>query len=217
MKKFTFFAIAFTIMLFLNPGHSKAQKYSFGVHMGGLVPMGAFGATPTITIDPLGNITSLISTATGGFSLGIHGRYFINDNIAAGLNIGYSFLGAQQFAGANAAGTISVMPIMAAIDYYFSTEKFKPFAGLELGFIHTKASIPAGFLTYTGTGNGFAFAPVVGVQYDLTDNIGVLFNAKYMVGMNEHKWDGNTNGTDVGVAPTSYIGYNLGVNFIFDN
>jgi len=217
MKKLTISTMATLAFLMLNLSNSSAQKFAFGISTGGVSPMGAFAAAPTITQNQItGNITNFVNTGTGGFSFGLHARYFINDNMAAGLNFGYSFVGAQDMnkIGSGVIGVMTIRPIMAAFDYYFLTDKFRPYAGLEFGVITTSLTITDGLASLTGSGTGIAVAPVLGVQMDFTDHFGIMANVKYMYGMNEHKWD-STKPDDAGIAATSYIGYNLGVNFTF--
>jgi len=217
MKKFTL-SIAAIIMIILGVSKTaEAQKISFGLNFGGAFPMGAFGAAPVNDI----NHGNFIGTAGGGFSFGLHGRYHVNDNIAVGLNVGYSIFAAQSFPNQSSSvvGAFAVLPMMAAFDYYFMTDEIKPYAGLELGIISTSVVYTDGSQTISASGSGVAFAPVVGCRFDLTEHFGLMANIKYMYGMNEHKFDlttaANNANFDVGIPSTGYLGVNVGVNFTF--
>lgn len=132
-----------------------------------------------------------------GFGGGVNGRYWLNDNMAAGLNVGYYTWTHENVSDLK----YSFLPIMGAFDYYFTDEGFKPFVGVELGLV--MATIDLGPLGSTSE-SVFGFAPVVGAAYGVSDNLDVFANVKYSMVMNS----ANTN---------TFLPISLGVNMKFGN
>ena len=154
------------------------------------------GANAAIGI-PMGDLGDVYSTGFGG---GISGKYMINDNMAAGASFNYISLGSD-----NDAMEYSIMPIVANFSYYFGTEGFKPYAGLDLGVFMSKYKIDLGFLGSSETSTSdLGFAPVIGCEYAFTDAIALDANLKYNYIMTE------------GDAST-LLGINIGIIYSIGN
>ncbi len=173
-KLFKIFAV---VALSLFVGNAVNAQIKVGANFGLQLPLGTFGDGADMGIG--GNIT---------------GEYMITENIGAGLGFGYYSFG---YKGVDESAT--VMPITASGSYYFLTEGFKPYAGVELGAYMLGSSFEG-----ASTETYFGFAPVVGAQYDLTESFGLNANLKYNYILSE------------GDA-TSTFGINVGVVYTFGN
>lgn len=174
------------------------------------------------------NNENLVSDA--GYGGGLTGRYWLNDNMAVGLNISYFTFGTKDVP-ADVTSSYSVMPISLAFDYYFMTEGFKPFAGLEAGYVNCAwiakypvnylgSSSPAFDISYNNS--GLYIAPIVGAAYGVNDNIDINLNAKYMLGLNGGNQDikysiAGVPTTQVDTYASSFVNINLGVSYKFGN
>ena len=216
MKKITRSITAIILLALGVSNHANAQ-ISVGLTGGVGMPMGAFGAAPTVDF----NNNNIVGTAKTGYGGTLFGRYHINDNLAVGANITYLSFTSQAMSipgFPDITGLFSTMSYSAAVEYYFMTEDIKPYAGIELGFLTNSGSFtqPAfgGSPAQTAdvSSNGLAFAPVVGLRYKLVDNLDVLLNIKYMMAFNEHKFDANKN-NDMGMPATTFLGINIGVQY----
>jgi outer membrane protein W len=106
-----------------------------------------------------------------GVVLAIEPKYAINDNITLGLRIegaitarGYVDASGEEFTGdVKASGSY-----LATGDYYFNTNKFRPFAGLGIG-IYSLASASVDMMdeeeTVVESGSKFGGAPRVGFEF----------------------------------------------------
>lgn len=133
------------------------------------ISVGAYGGAAL----PMGDLSD--AKWKTGFGGGISGRYWLNDNMAAGVNIGYYSMSNETFSGAS----LSFMPITAAFDYYFMTEGLKPYAGLELGMTNATSKIEFFGVTAEASEANFSYGIVVGAAYGINDNMDVFANLKY--------------------------------------
>ena len=127
----------------------------------------------------------------GGVVFAIEPKYAINDNITLGLRMeaavtarGYVSADGQEFSGdVKASGSY-----LATGDYYFNTNKFRPFAGLGVG-IFSLASASVDMIdeeeAVVESGSKFGAAPRVGfefghfrtaVEYNLVGKTGKINN-----------------------------------------
>ena len=107
----------------------------------------------------------------GGVVFAVEPKYAINDNITVGLRIeaavtarGYVSDNGEEFSGdVKASGSY-----LATGDYYFNTNKFRPFAGLGVG-IYRLAGASVDMATeeeaVVETGTKFGGAPRVGFEF----------------------------------------------------
>ena len=99
-----------------------------------------------------------------GVGFYVEPKYNVTDNIATGLRAEWAVIGAADIEG----GSVDVSAIGSYLitgDYYFGTEKVRPFAGAGLGLytLGTVSSSFAGTVTEVELGNKFGFAPRVGL------------------------------------------------------
>jgi len=168
---------------------------------------------------PMGDMSNKDKSSLGsGFGGGLTGRYFLNDNMAVGVNLSFfSFTVNDVPSGITA--SYSNLPITAAFDYYFMDEGFKPYAGLEAGFINASYKTSGGGAEVSFSKGGLLVAPVVGFAYGINDNIDLMLNAKYMFGMTSGKQDVSVSGTTVNVETydATFLNINLGVAYKLGN
>jgi outer membrane protein W len=153
---------------------------------------------------------SIINTAFGG---GIEGNYFVTEDIAVGLEVGYLAFGEKDDFGL----TFTAIPITIKGEYYFLDDEFRPFVGLGIGYnlVTGKVTIPAlpplipEETTTETTFNGLAISPRVGAIYQVSDLIGIVLNINYNL-MFGQKADGEG---DVIDNATNWVGIGLGVRF----
>lgn len=155
IKKITLFVAVALIAI----SASAQIKINAGLNL--LSPMGDFGDAFKMSY---------------GFNVG--GKYMLNDKMAVGANLAYIMLQPEtKVSGV----TYSLMPIAANFTYYFGTEGFKPYAGIDLGYYTNKVS--GGGISISTSDLGFA--PTVGFEYGLSDKLGLDVNAKYHYIMTE--------------------------------
>lgn len=186
----------------------------------------SFGLTGGMGL-PMGDMSNKDKmNVANGFGGGVFGRYLLNEKIAVGLNASYfSFTPNDIPSGATA--TMSVIPVTAAVDYYFMEDGIKPYIGLELGMVNNSfkvtQTVSGVSAESTGSQTGLLFAPVLGVAYGVTDQIDISLNAKYMYGMTDGKIDVKTTfaGSSTTVSQewynTTFVGINLGVSYKLGN
>lgn len=157
-----------TMLLFLTISFASfsQKKVSVGINAGAAVPMGLFG--------------DAVSTGFGGNA---SGEYPVSSHIDLTLSAGYltwSFdfsstgLPASQLPEA----TISAIPIMAGMKYYFIEGSFKPYAALNLGMhmVTAKSTLNGQSTDSTQTKSGWAVG--AGFLASLSENIDLDVSAK---------------------------------------
>ena len=176
-------------------GMANAEGIKLGVNGGLQLPMGDFGEGLNL-----------------GFGGGISGEYLVNENIGIGLNAGYYIFGVD---GADI--NLGYIPVALNGRYYFTTEGFKPYGGIDLGlytistpaqtFTETMDMGPLGTQTIemeipSVSASNFGIAPVLGFQYDFSDALALDVNAKYNLIFSEG-------------ASTSILGFGVGIVYTF--
>jgi len=150
MKKLiTIIGLTTTMALFVN--NANAQKASLGINLG------FYKGTASVSEGLIGPM--------------IQGRYALNDNARLGLNFGYYFKSSEF-------STFAVNPITATFEYLFTTEGFKPYAGLDLGVYRSVVKFK-GIISGTFSASNFGLAPTLGFDYDISDKFGINANFKY--------------------------------------
>lgn len=168
---------------------------------------------------PMGDMSNKDKERLGsGFGGGLNGRYFLNDNMAVGVNLSYFSFSVNDVPSGITA-TYSNLPITAAFDYYFMDEGFKPYAGLEAGFINSFYKVSGGGAELSYSKGGFLVAPVIGFAYGINDNIDLMLNAKYMYGMTAGTQDVDVSGVKVKAESydATFLNVNLGLAYRIGN
>ena len=145
---------------------------------------------------PMGDFGTAYKMSFGG---GVTAKKMLGDKMAIGLGLSYIMLSPTDemkaaYGGADV--TTSYMPINASFTYYFATEGFKPYAGIDLGYYMFRSSY--GGLTVSTSDIGFA--PTVGFEYGFSDKMALDVNAKYHYIMTEG-------------SASSMVGVNVGLVF----
>ncbi len=151
------------------------------------------GANASLQV-PTGNLGNMVDMGFGG---GISGEYLVTPNIGVGLNIGYYALGEKD----NMGMKCDFIPAALNAKYYFIPEgSIKVYAGLDLGLYTLKTKMNGNDLglgdfddilgdffdnidinipASNSTKSNFGLAPVVGLQFGLTEKLALDVNAKY--------------------------------------
>lgn len=106
------------------------------------------------------------------YGINLYGKYEFKNNLRVGLNIGFS---SKENLFLNQEGKNSMMPISALMEYKFNLGKFSPYIGFETG-VATTFNINNNLKT---TNSFYAFSPVVGLEFQLTDRLFLNTNARY--------------------------------------
>ena len=166
--------------------------------------LGAATANAQFSLGLNGGV--LIPTEDGigtGFGGAISGEYLLNPNIGVGLSFGYYSL--EKFkmeeSGISIEFTPTVMPITLTGRYYFLTEELRPYGGVDVGFYSLGLRSKVMGISVSDSESHFGCAPVVGLQYGLTNALALDVNAKYHLVFADE-----TNG---------FIGFNLGLVYTF--
>lgn len=175
-----------------------------------------------------------------GFGLTIDGLFFI-DQLGVGLSTGYHTFGYKEETGFSS-GAQSFIPILAEAVYLFSTEDFKPYAGVGLGLYSVKASgdlsvsVPVGInpvtmeiiyetttQSFSESKSNFGFAPVVGMYLTLNDKMMLTGSARYNMIMSKEEvmvidlTQPSGYKTEEESVTTSYLTINFGLAFSLGN
>ncbi|RYC72131.1 OmpW family outer membrane protein [Spirosoma sordidisoli] len=173
MKKYVRIVAALVLLLgcWLVPGRAQAQIQL------------------NLTGNYLAPVESGSSFSNGSWGGGVTGRYFLNRNLAVGLNARYFSQresASSSSGGITATATASVnrLQVTAQGEYFFNevVPSLRPYAGLEAGMYRTAYKIDlttnAGSLgSVSDNFTNFGFAPKAGVQYALTPALGVNVDA----------------------------------------
>jgi len=133
----------------------------------------------------LGLSGGLLSPTTDGAKTGfggsISGDYFVTSDISVGLNIGYFGMGSESWEeeGFKMSMSQSIMPIALTGRYYFLPENIKPYAGIDLGYYTFSGSTKFMGASISASTSEFGIAPVIGLQYGLTEKLALDVNVKY--------------------------------------
>ncbi|NLL28183.1 MAG: outer membrane beta-barrel protein [Bacteroidales bacterium] len=174
MKKFII-AISIFVGFLANPAYSQLQ---LGAQLGPQIPIGDLG-----------------DAFNTSFGLNVSGKYFIQDNMAVGLNLGKHWFGTGS---SNA--SFSSMPVTGLFEYYFGSSDFKPYVGMDLGLYIARGKVSWGGSSYASSEAYFGFAPKLGFAYYISyisNNIAVTVDAKFHFMTSD--------------PMTEYIGINFGI------
>lgn len=144
---------------------------------------------PQIPVGDFGKVFNV------GFGFTATGRYLLTENVAVGLNLGYTGFGVKDLDGYKA----SMVPVTGLFEYHYRIGKLRPYAGIDMGLCRYAISVKSGAVKETSGKTYFALAPSLGTSYLLTDKCSLLANLKF-----------NRVFADKGV---SWIGLNLGAAY----
>ncbi len=156
MKKLTTILAAVLLSIGLNAQINIGANFIFGV--------------------PTGDFSKAVNTAVGG---SIEANFFLNEKISIGPEV--QFISFAQKDGWDFNMTAQIIPISVKGEYYFMTEEWQPYVGLGVGYYLVKTEIATGGDGLDIDLNGFGISPRVGVIYNVSEKVGVVFNGQYNV------------------------------------
>jgi hypothetical protein len=142
--------------LLLSVGYSQGQ-IQVGATVGTQIPTGDLG-----------------DGAKTGYGFNIAGKYMVHENLAIGLNIGYS-----KFETELDGLSFTLIPVTGLFEYYFGSGKFSPYIGADAGLYNYGARISYMGMVESGSKNYFGFAPTGGILYGLSNKLSFCANLKY--------------------------------------
>jgi hypothetical protein len=145
-----------------------------------------------ITIGPQIPMGDLSDGFKVGFGFHVVGKYMLKENMAVGLNLGYSKFG-SDYEGVSC----SFMPITGLFEYHFGTGNIKPYVGADLGLYNVGAKVKYMGISSSDSEIHLGFAPTGGVLYGLTDLLSLCGNLKYNLVFQDET--------------SSFLGINVGV------
>ena len=200
----------------------NAQRFDLGANFMLGLPMGDYG---------IGDSESKTPFAPGlGLGGGIEANYWFNDNISAGLEVGFISFGEEEVRedGQVAMSSGQVIPIILKGEYHFLEGAFRPFAGIGVGYGIMSRSMEQNVfgstLKATWDQNGLIISPRVGALYQVSDMLAINLSHQYNLMMNEvdGDWDPTIEydgpgeiefDQDAQFDVTNYLGVNIGVLF----
>ncbi|MDP4266569.1 MAG: hypothetical protein Q8880_03960 [Bacteroidota bacterium] len=224
--------IAFLCFLFMTKGYSQI---TIGATGGFMVPLGDFGKTNILTtpmknyVDHNGKLAYNFDAINSqiGFSIGAGGglscKFFLKENIAAGISAGAYSFGAKDVNSSYAINSdLKLIPVMVSGEYYLLFDKIKPYAGVELGVLMAKEKLKyyspikdevgakIDENDYSSTKTYFGLAPIIGCTYSFCENLDLNANVKLLYGFS--KVDDLKNKGD---QPYNYMafGFNIGISY----
>lgn len=154
-----FFAVLTIVILSSVLSANAQNQMRVGGEVGIQLPMGDFG-----------------DAAKTGFGISGIFHYQVEPNIIVGGTIGY-----QSWSGEYNMYSFSNIPIMGIFNYMFSTEKFRPFVGAELGLNSTTTSVEYFGVSGSDSEMNLGFNLLGGVEYDINEKLILRANVKYNI------------------------------------
>jgi len=170
---------------------ASTKRIKVGLSAGGLLPYadGQFG-----NVNFGGNIS---------------GEYLVTPHIGVGLSVGYYSLGKESYDngdGSSESITSYLIPGILTGKYYFLTKSVQPYAGVDVGLYTIDLKDTENYggqsASVSASKSYFGVAPVVGLQFRLSEAFAIDVNAKYNFIFTE------------GVT-SKIIGFNLGIIYSF--
>ncbi len=176
MRKIQILLVVVLAFLALNVN----AQINIGATIGAQLPMGSFG-----------------DGYKTGFGFNAVGKYMLKENMAVGLNLGYSAFGSDVDGVSS-----SMMPITGLFEYHFGSGALKPYVGADLGMYRfgykMEMEIMGEKISESGSEMYLGFAPTGGILYGMSDKLSLCANLKYNYVMSE------------GDAAT-FLGINVGI------
>ena len=174
------------------PSVSTSEKFRLGLNGGLLYPIGKEKEAKTYLF----------------FGGGISGEYLIMPNIGVGLSA--SFYG-YQVKKEGAKFTASLIPVtLTGKYYYFLTESLQPYGGVDVGLYTIGWKAKEQGLSVSDSKPCFGLAPVVGLQYKLSNSLALDVNAKYSL-----TFPGEFLAPVILGLTTDNLGFNVGMVYTF--
>lgn len=157
--------------------------------------------------DMSGTKTDLYKNS--GFGINLSGGYFLKDNIAVGVTLGYGSANSEDIAN-DIQGKSSAMNYGVFGRYYKSyNNNFSMFAQLNFAMSSSSNTQTSGGVDLESTGSGMDAGLGLGMNYFVTNNIFLEANYGFL-GYNTNTW-----GDDTYSYTDSGIGFNFDLNNIW--
>ncbi|GHU79766.1 hypothetical protein FACS1894145_4630 [Bacteroidia bacterium] len=133
------------------------------------------------------------------FGGGISGEYIATPNIGLGLNACYYTYGVEE---EEITVNNYIMPVTLTGKYYFLTKSIQPYGGVDVGLytMGINAKFQGG--SESDSKSYFGLAPVVGLQFKLSNTLSLDVNAKYNLIFSEGEY-------------AKILGFNVGLVYTF--
>jgi len=144
------------------------------------------------------------------FGGGISAEYLPTPHIGIGLGAGYYGYEVKYEVKKVEVGkiTASIIPVALTGKYYFLTESIQPYAGVDVGLYTLGLKVESEKESASDSETFFGFAPIVGLQFKLSNALALDVNAKYNLSSSK-KIDG------IKVKIADNIGINIGFVYAF--
>jgi len=153
------------------------------------MPVKSVSTSPKFKLGLSGGLLCPTKKAEGAartylfFGGGICAEYLPTPHIGIGLSAGYYGYEVKYEVKKVEVGkiTASLTPLILTGKYYLLTESIQPYAGADVGFytLGAKEKYVGESETYSISETFFGFAPVVGLQFKLSNALGLDVSAKY--------------------------------------
>jgi hypothetical protein len=157
---------------------TQAQLMSIGGGAGFLLPTNTMA---TGSFEGPGRVYS--TPASSGFGAHLNFRIAANPHLPVGINTGVYRL---ELKGANN-GFALFVPIMGVFEYYFLTEKIRPFVGGEAGVAFTHVFIQSQnplFADWRSSRWVYGLGPTAGCRFDISEKVDFGVDARYQIYVN---------------------------------
>jgi len=143
------------------------------------------------------------------FGSGLSGEYLVTPNFGIGLGTGfYTYQVKSDELGITTTVAPSLIPITLIGRFYLPSNSIKPYGGLDVGLYISRLKVKLGGQSDSVSDSFFGLAPVLGLQFRLSDVLALDINAKYNCIFGK---DINTDKTKT----LGFVGINLGLAFTF--
>jgi len=112
-----------------------------------------------------------------GFGGGISAEYLIIPNLGVGINAGYYIMESEKYG--DMSMTSYLLPVNLSGKFYFLTNSFRPYGGVEGGLYTVGFSGKYAGQSMSESSSKFGVGPVVGFQLGFSNNLALDINAKY--------------------------------------
>lgn len=158
--------------------------------------------------------------SSGVFGGGLAAKYYLSSKMAVGVRVRtYLETVKQDGNGLNGRLMAVTIPMMGTFEYHITDTDLHPYAGLELGLVHTTVDANLSFngkqiYDDLARETTFGLAPKLGVGYDLTQGLTVMAEALYNIGF------GKNQAGDTRLSLTNsarFLAFHAGISFTFGN
>ena len=130
----------------------------------------------------LGLSGGIISSTEKGSKIlyggGFNSEYLVSSKLGIGVNANYYGCLIEEGGVEN---IISSIPVALTSKYYFLTKSIQPYVGVDIGLYYTRLKIKSEGEAISFSSSDFFLAPVIGLQFKLSNSIALDINSKYNI------------------------------------